>query len=337
MRLKDIGEDKLIKELAARFASTHPLLTRGIGDDTSVSARKKGRSLLATTDLLIEGTHFTRSRTTACMLGRKSLSISLSDIAAMGGRPLFYLVSIAVPPQTQKAFVIDLYKGLDACASEFKVHLAGGNTARAEKIMISTTVLGEADPKRVVYRSGAKAGDIIYVTGTLGDSALGLEVLMKNSLSRAISGRYAAAVKRHLDPAPRLRAGEMLAKGGLASAMMDISDGIGLDLERLCGQSKVRAVVELGLLPVSNELERYASGSDETITRLAIAGGEDYELLFTSPEKNSGRIRHLAKKLSIPITRIGRIVEPGRGRRRLTVMDRSGKVLRLDKTGFAHF
>lgn len=337
MRIKDIGEERLIKDLAQRFSSSHPRLTKAIGDDTSVSTQKKGMSLLATTDLLIEGTHFISSRTTACLLGRKSLSISLSDIAAMGGRPLFYLVSVALPPQTKKAFVDELYEGLSACASEFGAHLAGGNTARSDKIMVSTTVIGEADPKRVVYRSGAKAGDIIYVTGTLGDSALGLEVLMKNSLSKAMSGRWSGAVKRHLDPTPRMSAGDLLAKGGLASAMMDISDGLGLDLERLCGQSRVNALVELGLLPLSNELIGYASGSEETIIRLAVSGGEDYELLFTSPERNSERIRRLAKKLSTPITRIGRITAPEKGRRRVAVINGSGRPIRIENTGFVHF
>ncbi len=337
MRIKDIGEERLIKDLAARFSSAHPRLTKAIGDDTSVSTQRKGMSLLATTDLLIEGTHFIKSRTTAYRLGRKSLSISLSDIAAMGGRPLFYLVSVALPPQTKKAFVDELYEGLSACASEFGAHLAGGNTARAEKIMVSTTVLGEADPKRIVYRSGARVGDIIYVTGTLGDSALGLEVLMKNSVSKAMAGRWANAVKRHLDPTPRMSEGDLLAKGGLASAMMDISDGLGLDLERLCTQSGVSALVERELLPVSNELIGYASGSEETIIRLAVSGGEDYELLFTSPERNSGKIRRLAKKLSTPITRIGRITGPEKGRRRVTVIDGSGRSVRIKKTGFVHF
>lgn len=340
MRLKDIGEERLIRELAERFSSAHPRLTKAIGDDTSVSTQTKDRSLLVTTDLLIEGTHFIKSRTTAYLLGRKSLSISLSDIAAMGGAPLFYLVSVALPPQTRKTFVDELYRGLHACASESGAHLAGGNTAANDRIMVSTTVLGEADPKRVVYRSGAKAGDIIYVTGTLGDSALGLEVLLKNSLSRAMKSRYRAAVMRHLDPTPRLRAGALLAKGGLASAMMDISDGLGLDLERLCAQSGVNAIVELGKVPVSDELARYASSSEDALIRLAVSGGEDYELLFTSPEKNDGRIRRLARRLSVPITRIGRIIgdgEHGRGRRRVAFTDRSGKAIHVKKAGFVHF
>lgn len=340
MRLKDIGEERLIRELAERFSSAHPRLTKAIGDDTSVSTQAKDRSLLVTTDLLIEGTHFIKSRTTAYLLGRKALSISLSDIAAMGGAPLFYLVSVALPPQTRKTFVDELYKGLHACASEFGAHLAGGNTAANDRIMVSTTVIGEADPKKVVYRSGGKAGDIIYVTGTLGDSALGLEVLSKNSLKKAMSGRWAEAVKKHLDPTPRLIAGKLLAEGGLASAMMDISDGLGLDLERLCAQSGAGALVELGLLPVSGEVDRYASGSEGALIRLAVSGGEDYELLFTSPEKNDNRIRRLAKRLSVPITRIGRIIgydEHGRGRRRVAFTDSSRKAIRIKKAGFVHF
>src|SRR3989304_440542 len=172
MRLKRIGEDALIAGLAVKFGARHPRLIKGIGDDTSVVRQEGGKALLATTDILIENTHFKRSYTPPYLLGRKSLSISLSDIAAMGGAPLFYLVSVALPPGVGKKFVDEIYRGLAGAARESGAILAGGNTARTEDgMVIETTVFGEAAENEVLYRSTARPGDIVFVTGTRGSSA----------------------------------------------------------------------------------------------------------------------------------------------------------------------
>ena len=181
MKLKEIGEDRIIKELSREFSMRHRRLVKGIGDDASVTTQAGGRHLLATTDILIEGTHFKRDWTTPYLLGRKALSISLSDIAAMGGEPLFYLVSIALPPDTEKQFLDELYRGLSDCGKEHGAALAGGNTAKTKgAMMVAATLFGEAPARETVYRSGAGQGDIIYVTGWLGDAALGLRLLRKH-------------------------------------------------------------------------------------------------------------------------------------------------------------
>lgn len=336
MYLKDLGEDRIIKELARKFSSRHPRLIKAIGDDTSVTIQKGGLALLATTDILIEGTHFKRSYTPAYFLGKKALAISISDIAAMGGDPLFFLVSIGLPDDARKDFLDNLYKGIADCASECGAVLAGGNTARlAGRAMVSTTVFGEMPKNEVVYRSGARPGDIIYVTGTPGDSALGLKVLGRDGFKKATDGPYKKAALKHLSPTPRVRAGRLLAKARLATSMIDVSDGVALDLKRVLDESGAGAVIEIKRLPLSDELRKYLHASRKAkAADFALSGGEDYELLFTSPEKNSKKIGAVQKRLGIQITPIGRIVEKGKG---LRIIGENNKPMKLARLGFEHF
>lgn len=312
---------------------------KGIGDDTSVSAQKNGAVLLATTDILIEGVHFREKNTPAYLLGRKALSVSLSDIAAMGGQPLFFLVSLALPPSTTKKFIDELYRGLDAVGKEAGTSLAGGNVAKTHgPMMVSTTVIGEAAKKEVVYRKGARTGDLVFITGSVGGSALGLKAL--DARGKTPLGRlpWKESVKKHLDPAARLEAGRALAKGRLATAMMDISDGVALDLERLCKESEKAAVVYLNSLPVSDELRSYGEKSGiSPFMEFALTGGEDYELLFTSPEANVRKISALSRRLALPMTPVGKIVSPKKGAKTVTVIGENGAAIRLKKTGFEHF
>ncbi|MBI1910569.1 MAG: thiamine-phosphate kinase [Deltaproteobacteria bacterium] len=338
MFLKKLGEEEIIRSLAERFSRKHPRLIKGIGDDTSVTFQRGDKVQLATTDILIEDTHFRLSYTPPYFLGRKSLNISVSDIAAMGGAALFFLVSIALPENTTKGFLDELYRGIDDAARECGAILAGGNTARTEgKMMVSTTVLGEAQKDKVVYRSGARPGDIIYVTGTLGDSALGLKALKSHGKDAIKKGPFKNAVLRHLDPAPRVEAGDQLAKKKLASAMMDISDGLALDLKRLCLESKAAAIIELYKLPTSADFRKFSGISKNALLNLALSGGEDYELLFTSPEENSKKIASLSKKLKLPITPIGRITPLKDKNKVITVIDEHGLPIKVEKLGFEHF
>lgn len=336
MLLKDLGEDHIVKQLAKRLGQKHPRLIKGIGDDTSVTVQKAGCALLSTTDTLIEGTHFSLSYAPARLIGRKSLSISVSDVAAMGGAPLFGLVSIAMPGRTEKRFLDELYKGIDDSAKAAGLFIAGGNTARFEgAVIVSTTVIGEAPEKTIVYRSGAKPGDIIYVTGALGDSALGLRLLQERGVA-ALKSRFKKAVLRHLDPQPRLAAGVQLAAGRLASAMIDVSDGLLLDLKRLCEASAVSAVVEAQAVPVSEELHEYCSNKKLSRPQFSFSGGEDYELLFTSPPDTAKAIERLSKRLKLNITPIGGIDAATKGSR-LRVLDKNGAWVKITRLGFEHF
>lgn len=334
--IRSLGENGLIAAIATGFQGAHPRLIKGIGDDTSVTTQRSGRALLATTDILIEGVHFKKSYATPYLLGRKSLSISLSDIAAMGGAPLFHIVSIALPPETPKAFVNALYRGINACAVEFGSCLAGGNTARLPgRVMVSTTALGEMPEDLVVYRSGAQPGDVVFVTGTLGDAALGLRVLQTGGAA-ALRGRFKAAARKHLDPSPRMEAGRMLAFGRLATAMMDISDGLGIDLKRLCESSDVAAEININRLPLSGELLRYTENKNITPEVFAMTGGEDYELLFTADPKSGPRIAAASKRLGLRMTAIGTILTKKRGLA-VAFLDERGRRLKIARLGFEHF
>jgi len=332
MKLDELGEEWIIRHLARKFSTDNPRVTTAIGDDTSVSTQMGSMSLLATTDTLTEGVHFRQGLTTPKLLGAKALSISLSDIAAMGGWPLFLLVSLSLPPKTEKRFLDQLYSGIRSRAKQYGVGLAGGNLSRSSEISITTTVVGEAPKSDVVYRKGARAGDIIYVTGEPGEAALGLTELERTGLAEARRGPLRASVMRHLDPEPRLDAGRALAKEKLATAMIDVSDGVLLDLRRLCAQSGVGAAIEVGKLPLSAGLERYRDGGGRWAS-LALSGGEDYELLFTVRPKNAGRIEKLSKKLALRMTAIGRVTKGAK----VCALGPDNRPLTIKKEGFLHF
>lgn len=334
MRLKELGEERIVRELEMRFKARHPRVLKAIGDDTSVTVQKGGRVLLATTDILIEDTHFRASLTTPYLLGRKSLAISLSDIAAMGGEPLFFLVSVGLPATLEKEFLDGLYKGISESAKDHGAVLVGGNTSRAGEITVSTTVFGEMQAKEVVYRDGAKKGDTIWVTGTPGDSALGLALLKKEGLA-ALKGPFKKAVMRHLAPEPRMKAGRAIAAKKLATSMIDVSDGVLLDLKRVLAESRAGAVVDLPALPVSVEMKNYLRLNKQAAPYgLALGGGEDYELLFTAPERNSKKITELSKELKLRMTPIGRIVEAKNG---LKVVNEHGSEVKVTRAGYEHF
>ncbi len=334
MRLKELGEEKIVRELEKRFKARHPRVLKAIGDDTSVTVQKGGMVLLATTDTLIEDTHFRASLTTPYLLGRKSLAISLSDIAAMGGEPLFFLVSVGLPATLEKKFLDGLYKGISECAKDHGAALVGGNTSRAGEITVSTTVFGEMRAEEVVYRDGAKNGDVVWVTGTPGDSALGLALLKKEGMA-ALKGPFRKAVMRHLAPEPRMKAGRIIASKKLATSMIDVSDGVLLDLKRVLTESRAGAVVDLPALPASVEMKNHLRLSKQAASYgMALGGGEDYELLFTAPEKNSKKITELSKKLKLRMTPIGRIVEAKKG---LRVVNEHGLEVKVKNAGYEHF
>lgn len=336
MHLKDLGEERLIKDLGKRFPSKKPNLIKSIGDDCCVVRASSKKVLLATTDILIEGVHFKKAYAPPYLLGRKSISISLSDIAAMGGRPGYCLVSIAMPGDTLKSYVDELYRGIKDSSLEFGCRVAGGNTARLPgRVMIGTTVFGTADKGRVVFRSGAKPGHKIFVTGTLGDSALGLKILGKYG-EKALKGPFGKAALKHLDPVPRIKAGLKLSSRGLASAMIDLSDGLMLDLKRLCESSGVSAVVEADRLPLSRELTGFFPSRPKMRTALALTGGEDYELLFTAPKHASKDILGLSRGLRLKITEIGSIAGAG-SIAKIRAIDSRGAEIAVKRPGFAHF
>jgi thiamine-monophosphate kinase len=298
--LATLGEfgflDRLLPTLPQR-----PDVLVGPGDDCAV-VRCGTRRVLITTDALVESVHFERAWMTPQQLGRRSLLVNLSDIAAMGGRPTFCVVSVGVPVDYSVRDLSALHAGIRAAAHEAGVAIVGGNVSRADRLFVSITQLGEAD-RRVVTRAGARASDELFVTGTLGDAALGVRELQR--------GRYRGpAVTRYREPHPRLTAGALLAVHNIASAMIDISDGLLQDLGHLTAMSKVGAEIDIERLPYSAALRRLPAADR---LELALRGGDDYELLCAVPRRRVPALLRLRKRLGCPIARIGRCVPARRG------------------------
>jgi thiamine-monophosphate kinase len=290
-----VGEFRFLSRLLPRLGSGRGTIV-GPGQDCAV-VRCGRRRLLYTVDALVEGVHFERQWLTPRQLGRKSFLVNASDIAAMGGRPRFCVVSAGVPVSYLARDLAAVHAGITAAARDCGAAVVGGNLTRADKLFISVALLGEA-PERIVTRRGAHAGDRIYVTGTLGDAALGVSLLRRGSAAR----RAAPVIRRFREPSPRLQAGRLLVEAGVVSAMIDVSDGLVQDLGHVCDESQVGAEVDFDELPLS---PAYRAARAER--SLALHGGEDYELLCTVPERNVKRLQRAQARLGCPITCIGRI------------------------------
>ncbi len=335
MNISELGENGLIEAIRSEFSSqTHERLVAGIGDDTSVTTQNASAYLLTTTDTLVEGTHFSLSFTGPVDLGRKSLSVSLSDIASMGGKPLFFLVSLAIPGETPAKFMEELYQGLRSAALDSGSILVGGNTtSSANGLVITTTLLGEVPKEEVVLRSGARSGDRVFVTGELGSAAMGLKVLLKGEKGPPgdVSGTdgYDEAIRSFLNPTPRLMAGRLLAKKGLVSSMIDVSDGLAGDAGHISGESKVSIEIEHEKVPVSKPLYEL----DKSVKDLALNGGEDYELLFTVPEDKVKALDDIKGELGTTVTEIGRVT----GGMGVRVISGDGSEVNLLRAGYEHF
>ncbi|MCX8045120.1 MAG: thiamine-phosphate kinase [Desulfobacterota bacterium] len=332
MQLKDIGEFGLIRRLAKTAIQHDPSLHKGIGDDAAVIALGSKKCLLVTTDTLRENIHFTLDTTPPFLLGKKALAVNLSDIAAMGGMPRYYVVSLSVPGTTPFAFVKDLYRGMCSRARLWNVLLVGGDTTGSNcGISITITVIGTAARNHVVYRRGARPGDRIYVTGTVGDAALGL-ALLKQGVEPQQARQL---VLRHRDPDPRIAAGLMLAHKRIPTSMIDVSDGILADLRHILEQSGTGARIRSDAIPLSRQYLRWVRQLGGDPYRYALCGGEDYELLFTAPPQRHAAIERIAYSLGLTITPIGEITAR---RGQLEVLDRTGKPMHLGRQeGFVHF
>jgi len=322
MRLKHLGERRVISRIRRAYGGRKADVVVGIGDDAAL-VRTPGR-LLLTTDLLVEDEDFRRDAHPARLLGRKALNVNLSDIAAMGGRPRHALVAMALPSDLEEDWLRRFMAGFRAAAEEAGVALVGGDLSQAERIMIAVTVTGEA--KSPVLRSGARPGDAVFVSGTLGDAAGGLR-LLEHGGHRGVVKAVRPLLDAFLDPAPRLELGGLLARRKLASAMIDISDGLSVDLAHICEESRVGAEVEERRVPISPALAHMARDP----LAMALNGGEDFELLFTVRPKNVGAVERLRRRFRL--SRIGRVTA---GRR--LVLVRADKTRRpLKAKGFEHF
>ncbi len=334
-QLQRLGEFGLIDRLTKLCPTTAPCLRVGVGDDAAVLAARPGTELLVTTDVLVEGVDFNLSVWPFERLGEKALIVNLSDIAAMGGRPVAFFVALSLPERARVRDAEALYRGLGRASRRYGVVLAGGDVSAAPCWSIAVTVIGEVDRGRALTRSGARPGDLLCVTGTLGDSVAGLSLLSRETRSpRGLARSHARwLIDRHQRPAPRLLIGERLAAQCLATAAIDLSDGLAADVRRLCEASKVGVEIDLGTLPLSNALRAYATALRRDPVMYALGGGEDFELLVTVPLQRFRRAQRLATG-DVPLTVIGRVTPTRRG---LAVIDAKGQRRPLPRLGYEHF
>jgi len=341
-------ESQFVQWLQARAVSrerkrTHQArrergVTLGIGDDAALVDVKSGSELILTTDMSIEGVHFIRELHPARAVGHRALARSLSDVAAMGGVPRYALVSLALAERTRHDWISRFYGGFEALARRFEVRLVGGDTAVVPgRTFIDVLVAGEVPRGKALRRSDARAGDLIFVSGRLGLSALGLHLLRRERVAQpplAVRAKAQArvpvllareAIEAHLYPEPRCALGRFLSARGLASALMDLSDGLSTDLDRLSTASAVGARVWAAKLPGPGLPEAADS------LHMALDGGEDYQLLFTVPPRAASRLP--SKFQGQPLYHIGEI-EAARGVRLVTT---DGKVQILEPGGWDHF
>ncbi len=317
------------------LSSHHSSLLQGIGDDAAVIKQRGNFDTVITTDLLVEGIDFDLDKfhTAPRDVGHKALAVSLSDIAAMGARPRWSLVSIGLPRACWETnFLDEFYKGYLALAGAHDVALIGGDISRTPKhVVVDSIVLGEVERKRAVLRSSACPGDRIYVTGALGGAAAGLKILQQASRQQTPPQRTRAhrqLIERQMRPTPRIAWGQRLAT--CASAMIDLSDGLSSDLAHLCHESGVGAMIDAARIPVDTLIKR--AGVDERdALALALNGGEDFELLFTARPRKAATLPD--KIGGVPITYIGDVTgETGKVR-----LIENGRTRTLKPSGFQHF
>jgi len=316
--LSDTGELDFLRRLLPYFRPGAAVIV-GPGDDCAVVAVGNRRWLL-TTDSLVDDVHFRRDWMTARQLGRKAYLVNASDIAAMGGRPRFCLVSAGAPPSYRFSALMGIHRGIEAAARETGAHVVGGNLSRSRTLFVSVTLIGEA-PRRPLLRRGARPGDALFVTGQLGAAALGLRRLRRDAHARGY------AVSRFREPPCRLAAGAVLARTGIASAAIDISDGLLRDLGHLCAASGVGARIDLARVPCAPEARRHGAA-------LALHGGEDYELLCAVPPHRLSMVERLRSRLGCDFTQIGHVMP---SRFHVRVVDSAGRPLRTAMAGFDHF
>jgi thiamine-monophosphate kinase len=322
------SEDQLIERVQKKFRASGSGLRVGIGDDAAVLHPGSGRAeLVITTDAFLENVHFFRKIHAPEAAGYKALARATSDIAAMGARCRCFFLTLGLPESCSGTWLDHFLGGMARAARRFGLVLAGGDTTRYPLVVASLTVVGEADPGRAVLRTGAKPGDLLCVSGRLGEAELGLRLVLKK---RRRQKRWARLLRKHYYPEPRLALGEWLAARRYASAMIDTSDGLSTDLGHICEASGVGAAVWAAKVPVvrvPGELQRLGFNP----LQLALHGGEDYELLFTVPKRVAHRLHHTVG--GVPITVIGEMTR----RKKVVLIEQEGSAVPLEPGGWDPF
>ncbi|MCB2189457.1 MAG: thiamine-phosphate kinase [Deltaproteobacteria bacterium] len=327
-----LSEEEIIRLVASLTQDASPELAVGIGDDAAVMLLG-GERVVVTTDLLVEGVHFDLTYFSAQDLGYKAMAANLSDLAAMGAVPRWGFLSMGLPPRPQREFVEGLLRGLSEAGAAQGLSLAGGDTVRSPKLVLNLCLMGLTGKAKPLLRRGARVGDAVCVTGTLGGSAAGLTWLQQGG-DPADPG-VAAACQAHLRPQARVAAGRALAETGKVHAMMDLSDGLASDLARLCRASQVGAIVNEPLLPLAPAAVEAAGRLEKSALDWALRGGEDFELMFAC---EPGEVQLMAEMVAdaeggLATVRVGTITKgPG-----VFLKRADGSQEEITLQGFDHF
>jgi len=329
----DLGEHGLIARLRKRVPPPPPSVALGIGDDAAVVAPERGEQMVLTTDSLVEDVHFRRALTPLDAVGYKALAVNLSDLAAMGAASRAALLNLALPETLLVSEFDALIDGFLTLAEATRTPLVGGNITRSPgPLVVDVTAIGSVRARRVVTRSGGRAGDDLYVTGFVGAAAAGLAVLQSGTARRDLDADVAACVDRYERPEPRLRAGVIAARSRSVSAGIDLSDGLADGARQIAAASRVGAIVEAADLPVHRGARAWAVRESVDPLAWALSGGEDYELLFAVPKRRRRSFLAASKRWAdLQVTRIGHLTkEPGVWLRRDDRLEPLG-------AGFVHF
>lgn len=348
MKLREIGEFQLIEQMAGIFrrenavaadgATAFSRLDVGIGDDAAVWTASPGVHTIATTDAMVEGTHFTRETTDWYDLGWKAMASNVSDIAGMGGVPRYALAVLGTNGDQELEDILDLCRGMADLAERYGARVVGGDTVSSPLGMVSITVVGETTAGRgadgslpLLSRFSARPGEAIAVTGRLGSSAGGLELLLHGP--RPVPAELAPLLIAHRRPVPRVREGQLLVQAGVRCGM-DLSDGLAMDLRRICLASRVSALVEAARIPTDPLLR--AAFPDRAL-ELAFSGGEDYELLCIAPPELLAGARLLLESVGATLTVVGRVIESDPPRPPVMLVDADGRTYAPKRAGWEHF
>ena len=330
MKLKELGEFRFIDRITEGCLVRREGVIKAIGDDCCVFKAPENRVILLTTDMLVEDIHFLRNSISPHELGRKSLAVNISDIAAMGGIPGEAVISIAIPGTIEVEYLDQLYEGMKSMAREFQVNLLGGDTTSSPAhLVINVALVGWAAEDEVLYRSGAKEGDVIFLTGEVGASAAGLDIILsgRNFVDRG------ELFEAHLNPTPQIKEGRIIAGLKVANSLIDVSDGVASDLGHICEESRVGALLEESRIPVTETFRSYCNEFQLECEKLMLHVGEDYVLLGSVPAESAETLKNALESAGCRFYPIGTIIK-GAG---ILLKGSDGSTRKIAASGFDHF
>ena len=314
--------------------ANHNIAARGLADDVAKISLKKDEELVISKDLMVEDVHFLR-QDGGFKIAAKLLLSNLSDLAAAGAKPAYYMLGFSKNKQINNKFLEDFTKGLKSVQDEFKLDLIGGDTVSSEKLFFSITIFGIIKKDKILSRDAAKDGDLIFVSGNIGDAFLGLQIKQNPQLkSEKKSKEY--LLNRHFFPTPRISLAQNLLQKNLSKCAIDVSDGLFSDLRHICQESKLDAEIFLEKIPLSLEAKIFLEKNPQINILDLLSGGDDYELIFSTNQKNKKKVFNLARQLNLDITAIGRFIKNSNKKSEIALYDQNNNQIKIKKFGYEH-